>query len=92
MASTMTTDDLYATVQELTTIDQAAAVARLSELVSDNRAELGEVRNRFAARLHGHSDDYQATAALTLLNRSLATVARHEPLDWKTRWAKGRKP
>ena len=92
MADTMTADDLYATVQELVGEDHEAALNRLQALVPGNRAALGEVRNRFASRLHGHSDDYAATAALSLLNRALATVPHDEPLDWKRRWAKGRKP
>ncbi len=92
MAGTMTTDDLYSTVQELSDIDHDAALRRLSVLVPGNRAAFGDVRSRLAKRLHDHSDDYRATAALALVNRALATAARVDPLDWKLRWAKGRKP
>jgi hypothetical protein len=92
MAGTMTTDDLYAMVGELTSLDRETALSRLAGLVPDNRDALGEVRNRFAARLSGHSDDYAATAALSLLNRVLATVVPTDPLDWKLRWGQGRKP
>lgn len=92
MPGTITTDDLYATVQELAGLDPATGLARLAPLVPDNRAALGEVRNRLSARLHGHSDDYPATAALSLLNRALASAVQNEPLDWKQRWTKGRKP
>ncbi len=92
MAGTMTTDDLYAVVQELTTVEHDAAVTQLIALVPANRAALGEVRNRFSARLHGHSDDYQATTALALLNRALATEPTPDRLDWKLRWGRGRKP
>lgn len=92
MAGTMTTDDLYALVRQLAAGEREAAVTRLRELVATDRPGLEEVRKLLAARLHGHSDDFTATAALTVLNRALADTAPTDPMDWKERWARGRKP
>lgn len=92
MAGTMTTDDLYALVRQLAAGERDAAVTRLRELVATDRPGLEEVRKLLAARLHGHSDDFTATAALTVLNRALADTAPTHPTDWKERWARGRKP
>lgn len=92
MAAATTTDELYVEVAELTALGRDAAVERVLPLVGEYRVQLEEVRNRFAGRLHGHSDDFQATAALAILNRALATVVPTDRLDWKERWARGRKP
>jgi hypothetical protein len=43
-------------------------------------------RNAFARRLHAHSDDYAATAALRLLNRSLSKYGWSDPYDWRGRF------
>jgi hypothetical protein len=64
----------------------------LIALAGTDRAALEAARNRMAARLHGRADDYQATAALTLLNRALARYGWYEKYNWKVRYAKHRKP
>ncbi|MCL2393570.1 MAG: hypothetical protein FWC87_02690 [Acidimicrobiaceae bacterium] len=61
------------------------AVARLVELAGTDREALVAARNAFARRLHGHADDYAATAALRLLNRALAAYGWHDPYDWRSR-------
>ena len=46
-----------------------------------------------AARVRAAVDDWDATAALTLLNRTLSLLPRHDPLDWRVRWTQRfRKP
>lgn len=66
--------------------------AELVAMAGDDRAALEGARNRFASRLHGHADDYSATAALRLINRALVRYGWSERYDWKVRWAKNRKP
>jgi len=68
------------------------AVDALISAAGDDRAALEEARNRYALRLHGRSDDWEATAALTLLNRALAVLGTQDPFDWKERWSRRRKP
>jgi hypothetical protein len=61
------------------------AVRRLVSLAGNDRASLVAARDAFARRLHGHADDYAATAALRLLNRALAAYGWHDPYDWRSR-------
>ena len=89
----MQTTDLYASVAELSSaLGRDEAVARLLELAGSDRQAIEAVRDRYARELHGRSDDFTATAALAICNRALATDVPPEPLDWKRRWARGRKP
>lgn len=66
--------------------------AELVALAGDDRAALEAARDRLVTSLHRQADDYQATAALTLLNRALGRYGWTERYDWKVRWAKHRKP
>ncbi|MBO0692567.1 MAG: hypothetical protein J2P58_06700 [Acidimicrobiaceae bacterium] len=61
------------------------AVERLVELAGTDRASLVAARDAFASRLHGHADDYAATAALRLLNRAIAAYGWSDPYDWRGR-------
>ncbi|HET9689655.1 MAG TPA: hypothetical protein VFP61_00775 [Acidimicrobiales bacterium] len=89
----MSTTDLYAGVAELTTgLGPDEAAARLLELAGGDRRAIEAVRDRYARHLHGRADDFAATAALTICNRALAAERPADPLDWKRRWARGRKP
>ena len=72
--------------------DQAAAAAKLIELVGSDRHALEAARDRVAAHLHRQVDDFQATATLTLLNRALSAIPIVDPLDWRRRWSRHRKP
>jgi hypothetical protein len=72
--------------------DVNAAVDRLIEMAGPDRAAFESARNRVAARLHRRVDDWEATATLTVLNRALARIPRNDPLDWRVRWSKHRKP
>jgi hypothetical protein len=69
-----------------------AALEQLMSMVDGDRSVLEEARDQVAARLHHRSDDWEATGALTLLNRALAQAPRVDPLDWRERWARHRKP
>ncbi|MDQ6782890.1 MAG: hypothetical protein M3063_05490 [Actinomycetota bacterium] len=90
MVGTTTIDALCARACELAPGD--ASESELVVMAGDDRDALEAARNRLAHRLHGHADDYAATAALTLLNRSLVRYGWSERYDWKVRWAKNRKP
>jgi hypothetical protein len=72
--------------------DQATAVDKLISMVGSDRHALEAARDQVAAHLHRHVDDYQATATLTLLNRALSNTPIVDPLDWRVRWSKHRKP
>jgi hypothetical protein len=72
--------------------DGPGAVQALIAAAGGDRAALEAARDEVAGRLHSRVDDWEATATLTLLNRALAKLPRVDPLDWRTRWAKHRKP
>jgi hypothetical protein len=73
-------------------LDLAQATDQLIALADSDRAGVEAARDLVAAHLHEHVDDWDATAALTLLNRALSRMPRHDPLDWRERWARHRKP
>lgn len=50
------------------------------------RGDLEAARDRVAARVHARVSDFEATAALQLLNRALSRAPIHDPLDWRVRW------
>jgi hypothetical protein len=64
----------------------AEAVAAIVEAAGGDRRPIEAARDQLAARLHASVDDWDATASLTLLNRTLATMPRLDPLDWRVRW------
>lgn len=61
------------------------AVAKLTELVDGQREALEKARDRVALRLHGNASDYQSTAALRLLNRTIQQVGWTYKYDWRSR-------
>lgn len=63
-----------------------AAGAELLEAAGGDRQVIETARDRVAVRLRRAVDDFEATATLTLLNRALAALPIHDPLDWKVRW------
>ena len=63
-----------------------AAASELLEAAGGDRRLVEAARDRVAARLRRAVDDFEATATLTLLNRVLAALPIHDPLDWKVRW------
>jgi hypothetical protein len=61
-------------------------VGRLVERAGTDRSALVAARDAFVTRLHHHSDDYAATAALRLLNRALSAYGWQDPYDWHSRF------
>ncbi len=71
----------------------AEAADELVAAAGPARQDLEAARDRVAARVHARVDDFEATAALQLLNRALSRAPIHDPLDWKVRWTQRfRKP
>ena len=68
------------------------AVDQLIDAAGPDRSAIESARDRVAAQLHRNVDDWQATATLTVLNRALSRMPRTDPLDWRVRWSKRRKP
>jgi hypothetical protein len=72
--------------------DGAAPLDKLMATAGGDRALVEAARDIVAAQLHGRTDDFEATATLTLLNQALARIPRTDPLDWRVRWSRHRKP
>jgi hypothetical protein len=89
----LTTDAIIQHAGELAHDDDInVAVDQLIGLAGPDRAAMESARDRVAAHLHRNVDDWKATATLTVLNRALARMPRNDPLDWRVRWSKHRKP
>lgn len=83
-------------------VDRAAALAAdgvnadtssaLAEIAGRDRRLVEAARDLAAERVRDRVDDWDATAALSLLNRVLADLPRNDPLDWQVRWRQHRKP
>jgi hypothetical protein len=63
-----------------------SAAEALAAAAGGDRQTVEAARDQMASHLHNAVDDWAATAALTLLNRTLAAMPRHDPLDWRVRW------
>ena len=61
----------------------AAAIDQLA--AAGDRAALERAREALVQRIYQRSDDYQATAELSLVNKALARVGWHDPYSWKHR-------
>jgi hypothetical protein len=72
--------------------DKDSATAKIIDLAGGDRQLMEAARDQLAAHLHTHVDDWDATATLTLLNRALSRMPRTDPLDWRVRWSRHRKP
>ncbi|HEX6392516.1 MAG TPA: hypothetical protein VFZ97_03685 [Acidimicrobiales bacterium] len=83
-------------------IDEAAGLASdgvgpetsaaLADIAGRDRRLVEAARDQAAVKVREGVDDWEATAALQLLNRVLADLPRHDPLDWQVRWKHHRKP
>ncbi len=81
-----TADELFRRAPQLgQRPDRAAAVAELVALAGEDRAAVEAVRDRYARLLHGNSDDWDATAALNVLNPALAAMGWDDRYDWRRR-------
>lgn len=91
--TTVTPEGVASKARELASSDADGAVDALIGDAGDDRALLEAARDQVAARIRAAVDDFEATAALTLLNRALSELPRHDPLDWRVRWTRRfRKP
>jgi hypothetical protein len=60
-----------------------AAVQKLAQ--AGDRKALEEAQKDLVQRIHERSDDFEATAALGLINKALAAVGWTDPYSWKHR-------
>lgn len=60
-----------------------AAVQKLAQ--AGDRPALEEAQRDLVRRIQERSDDFQATAALSLVNKALAVVGWTDPFSWKHR-------
>jgi F0F1-type ATP synthase membrane subunit b/b' len=63
-----------------------SAAEALAAAAGGDRQTIEAARDQMASHLRNAVDDWSATAALTLLNRTLADLPRQDPLDWRVRW------
>ena len=64
--------------------DRNGAVSELVGLAGDVDS-LEQARDLLVGRIQAKSDDYQATAGLTLLNAAIAAAGPKAPVTWKPR-------
>ncbi len=58
----------------------------LNDLVAaGDRSELEKARAELVRRIFARSDDFEATAALSLVNKALAELGWDDPYSWKHR-------
>ena len=82
-------DDIVTRASEMAHDGRATgpgAAESLMEAAGGDRNALVSARDQVAAHLHGNVDDFEATAALQVLNRALSNIPIIDPLDWKVRW------
>jgi hypothetical protein len=60
-----------------------AAVAQL--VAAGDQASLQRAQSELVQRVRERSDDFAATAALSLVNKALASVGWADPFSWKHR-------
>jgi hypothetical protein len=90
----MTPQEIVERTTELTKdgLGPDEVVAAIETAAGGDRRVIELARDEVAARVRAAVDDYEATTTLTLLNRTLSKMPRHDPLDWRVRWARHRKP
>jgi hypothetical protein len=59
--------------------------AEALQLAAVGRDNLERARAELVRRIYQRSDDYEATAALSLVNKALAAVGWEDPYNWKHR-------
>ena len=62
--------------------DRDGAVSELIGMATDVDA-LEQARDLLVRRIHARSDDYQATAGLTLINAAIAAAGPKAAVTWK---------
>ena len=69
----------------LATDGQSSETAVQQLVASGDRASLQRAQSELVQRVHERSDDFAATAALSLVNKALAIVGWTDPFSWKHR-------
>lgn len=89
MTTTSLVEDVIARAAKLAAdgVTAGATGDELLDVAGGDRKVVETARDRVAAKLARAVDDFEATATLTLLNRALAGLPIHDPLDWKVRWS-----
>lgn len=82
----MTPDEVLSRAKELAGASNGSAVQQLVADAGGDRAAVEAARDRVVAHLHTAVDDFEATAVLQLLNRTLSAMPRVDPLDWRVLW------
>ena len=82
----LSAEELSTRALELAGTGSPNAAEALAGASGGDRHLLEAARNLVVGRIHASVDDWSATDALTLLNRTLATMPREDPLDWRVRW------
>jgi hypothetical protein len=65
--------------------DQKEDTAELLELAGNEAGPLEEARRLLVRRIRTRSDDFQATAGLSLLNAALSQLGKRDDLAWTPR-------
>jgi hypothetical protein len=65
--------------------DRDLAVRGVIRLANGERLPLEQARDELVRRLQQRSDDYEATAGLTVVNAALAAVGWPAALTWEAR-------
>jgi Na+-transporting NADH:ubiquinone oxidoreductase subunit NqrB len=69
----------------LATDGQSSETAVQQLVASGDRVSLRQAQSELVQRVHERSDDFAATAALSLVNKALAIVGWTDPFSWKHR-------
>jgi hypothetical protein len=69
----------------LATDGQSPESAVKQLVASGDRVSLQKAQSELVQRVHERSDDFAATAALSLVNKALAIVGWVDPFSWKHR-------
>lgn len=65
--------------------DPETDAAELLSAAGGDRRLVQQARDAYARRLHGNSSDFEATAALRVLNPALSALGWEDPYSWKHR-------
>jgi len=83
--------DLAPATNRASVVERAVALAHpgghgaVEELSGAGRDSLEQAQAELVQRIHLRSDDYEATAALSLVNKALAALGWEDPYYWKNR-------
>lgn len=85
--STLTAENVAARAGELARNGSGSDPAQeLLAAAGGDRKTIEVARDLVAGRVRADVGDFEATAALQVLNRALSALPIEDPLDWKVRW------